>query len=731
MSSNISGVVEKVIYSNSETFFTVLDLDVNGELVSVVGELGVTIVGEELTVYGDYVTHPTYGVQFRAIAAKRNLPSGANAILKYLAGGVIPGVGEVLARRIVEQFQDQTLEVIDKTPEQLAEIKGISKEKAEEIGSRFRDIFGIREAISELATLQVSTHDAVRLYKEYGNRVSEMISDNPYILCGFPLYKEFQYSDDIAMSLSFEADSETRVRSGIIYILRHNMLNGHTCSPAERLIDKAASFLEVERDRVEIILWESVDNSLIRAAEIDNLMFIFLPALYDSERYIAERIGLLGKAEYRSSKATDDVIDSFEQQISITYEPLQRKAIVNAIDSGALVITGGPGTGKTTALNAIITLCEAKGERVAIAAPTGRAAKRIAELTGHEAKTIHRLLEVDYRQDEEIRFVHNQENLLECDLVIVDEMSMVDVVLFESLLKGLKPDCRLVMVGDSNQLPAVGAGNLLQDIISSRCCQVVEFKKIFRQAAASGIVVEAHNVVAGNLPDLSQRNTNFFFIPCTEHDGPSLIASLSAKRLPERYMVDPFIDIQVLSPSRIGSMGTESLNLVLSSALNGSDPNKKEISVFGRRFREGDKVMQTRNNYDIGYTRKDGNNGVGVYNGDIGRIDSISPSEGRIAVEFDDDRRVIYSLEEATELETAYAVTVHKSQGSEYPVVILALYATPSRLRYRNLLYTAITRAKDLLVVIGDERVVEAMVENDKKSLRYTGLESFINSHTR
>ena len=726
MSERITGTVEHVVYSNSDTSFSVIELGSDGELITVVGELAGTAVGEELAVYGEYTTHPTFGVQFKASAVERTLPSGAAAILKYLSNGAIAGIGPSLARRMVDAFGEETLDVLAKYPEKLENIRGFSKSKARQTSERFARIYGLREALNELSLLSLDAAECIRLYKDFGPQSAEVISDNPYMLCGYPLYKEFEFADGLAGRLGIDPAHVNRLRAGIIYILRHNMFNGHTCLPAGRILDKAAEFLSAQRDSLEIALWDAVDDGLLRSDIIDGGEYIFLPPLIRGEMYIAERLSILRGLQYRSLQDIAQVIEVFEKRENIVYERQQKQAITLSLSSGVLVITGGPGTGKTTALNAIISLCEQQGDDVAIVAPTGRAAKRVSELTNRDAKTIHRLLEVDFRSDEDIRFLRNEENPLRCDVVVIDEMSMVDVLLFESLLRGIRPQCRLIMVGDSNQLPAVGAGNLLGDIIDSECCPVVEFEKIFRQAETSGIVVGAHRIVAGEQPDLTAKDSDFFFIPGDDSAGPGLIADLVARRLPKRYNMDPFSDIQVLSPQRRGVMGTEFLNDRLREKLNPPDAGKVEIRIMGRLFRSGDKVMQTRNNYDIEYQKDGEGAGIGVFNGDIGVITDIVRDSGLILVEFDDGKKVGYSFEQAKDLLPAFAVTVHKSQGSEFSAVIVALSKTPQRLRYRNLLYTAVTRARDILILVGDENIVAGMVANDRKALRFTALKTFI-----
>lgn len=723
--NKLTGIIENIVYKNDESGFVVLDLAVENELVTVVGEFFAVSAGEEMTVWGEYTTHPSFGLQFKATAAQQVLPSSATAIYKYLSGNAISGIGPVTARRMVDAFGDETLDVIAKDPQKLTLIKGISNKKAQEISGEFRKIYGVREIIAQLSSLGLETPDALQLYRAYSDITVEIIRDNPYILCGYPLYKEFVVADQLAGSFGVEPHHINRIRAGIVYVLRHNLGNGHTCIPTEKLIDTVYGFLDVARDTVEIALYDAVEDGMLKTAVIDGEERTFLGNMMSAEQYIAERLRLLGSLEYHAVDDVERQIDAFQQTHHIEYEALQRRAIEQSLTKGTVVITGGPGTGKTTTLNAIIALCEQNGDKVVLAAPTGRAAKRLAELTGREAKTIHRLLEVEMHRDDTVKFVHDETDPLKCDVAVIDEMSMVDVQLFESLLRGLRPQCRLILVGDFNQLPSVGAGNILRDIIDSGVCETIEFQKIFRQAAQSLIVVNAHSIVAGEMPDIETRDNDFFFLHTDKEQGASLVASLVSKRLPKAYKLDPFADIQVLTPSRIGMMGTAALNDQLRHSLNPARENVPEVRVMGQSFRQGDRVMQIKNNYDIQWQKDGGEQGVGAFNGDIGIIETIHRPSQTIGVLFD-DRRVQYSFEQARQLEPAYAVTVHKSQGSEFAAVVLALCDFSRKLCYRNLLYTAVTRARNLLVVVGDENIFEAMVRNDRKMLRYTGLRAFL-----
>ncbi|MEG2233255.1 MAG: ATP-dependent RecD-like DNA helicase [Oscillospiraceae bacterium] len=721
----IQGSVENVIFRNDDTGFAVIDLGVADELVTVVGELFGVAAGEELTVWGEYATHPSFGRQFKASACERVLPSTSAAILKYLSNKAINGVGPAIARRMVDAFGDKTLDVIAKQPELLSGIKGISRAKADEISAEFRKIYGVRETIASLSALGLDTSDALILYRSFSEYSVELIRDNPYLLCGFPLYKEFEFADGLASRFEIAPDDAKRIRAGLVYILRHNLSNGHTCIPTEKLIDTAFGFLDLARDSVEIALYDAVEDNLLRVAKIEGAERVFLNELMRAERYIAERLQLLNSLSYVDAENADEKINEFEKLNDIQYEALQRKAIELSLTTGAVVITGGPGTGKTTTLNAIISLCEHGGDDVLLAAPTGRAAKRLSELTGREAKTIHRLLEVDYQSAETLKFVHDETNPLKGDVVVIDEMSMVDVNLFESLLRGIKPHCRLIMVGDFNQLPSVGAGNILRDIIDSGACETVEFQKIFRQAAKSLIVVNAHCIVDGQVPDIDTKDKDFFFLRTQKEQGAGLICDLVGARLPKAYKFNPFSDIQVLTPSRKGLLGTMNLNDELRARLNPQSKEKAEVRIMGQLFRVGDRIMQIKNNYDIKWEKDSGENGLGVFNGDIGLVSAVDRNTQIIVCLFD-DRRVKYTFEQARQLESAYAVTVHKSQGSEFPCVVLGLADFSNKLAYRNLLYTAVTRARSLLVIVGEQAMLERMVENDRKMLRYTGLRAFL-----
>ena len=721
----LRGLVEDIVYQNRDTGYGVVDIDADGEIVTLTGDLAEVGVGEELEVYGRYTRHVTYGLQFKCEGIKRTLPSTASAIYKYLANKAIAGIGPSTARKLVDAFGDATLEVIANEPEKLASIRGITRIRAAEMSEQFRNIFGLEEAVKELTDMGLSAGEALQLFKIYGADTVTLVQDNPYIICGYPVYKDFVSADSFAGEHGVEATDKRRIRAGLVNTLRHNLGNGHTCLPTEKLIDITARFLEVDRDPVEIELYEGVDEGFFGQITDPEPARTFLTDQYAAEKYIAARIKFLAKSKYREKEDAVREIEGFEKKIGISYEPLQKEAITEALSSGVVVITGGPGTGKTTTVNAILSLCKKHGDKVALCAPTGRAAKRMSEVTGEKAQTIHRLLEVDFSSREVLKFMHNEEKPLKYDVVIVDEMSMVDSCLFSSLLNGLKPYCRLVLVGDSHQLPSVGAGNVLSDIISSGICKVVELEKIFRQAAESLIVVNAHAIMEGNMPDLQRRDKDFFFLSEDRENIPELVADLVARRLPKSYKLNPEEDIQVITPSRLGYSGTSTLNESIRERLNPRGENKKEIRMGSLNLREGDKVMQTKNNYEIVWNNDQGEQGKGVFNGDIGRIQEIDRKHDIISIRFD-DRVAKYNFDEARQLESAYAITVHKSQGSEFPAVILTVGDTPRKLCYRNLLYTAVTRARSLLIIIGSEQLLGLMVENDRKMLRYTGLVDFL-----
>ncbi len=724
----LQGTVEDVVYHNGDTGFTVLAVSVGDELVTVVGETPDIAEGEEVTVSGSYGQHPSYGVQFKAQLIQRTLPSTANAIVRYLASGAIKGIGPAFARRIVSVFGDKTLEVMEKDPQALTQVRGISPQKAEAIGQEYTRLFGIRTVMLFLTAQGIQPALAIKIWKRWGAPAVDLIRQNPYVLCQDEIGLAFEEADRMAGDFGLDPDSCRRVAAGVAYILRHNARQGHVCLPRDKLLPMAASFLELPGTLIEDSVAEMLGDGTLEAYEAGGRVYLYLDNLFRAESYVAGRIGLMlrmapppGLSEARDAKE----LAAVEEAMGLTYDDLQRRAILGAMESPVFILTGGPGTGKTTTLRGMLALLEARGETFALAAPTGRAAKRMTEVTGYEAKTIHRLLEVEPFQPS-LTFKRGEKNPLPADVIIVDEMSMVDILILESLFRGLRLGARLILVGDSDQLPSVAAGNVLGDLIAGGQLPTVHLDRIFRQAQESLIVTGAHDIVRGEVPNLDARDRDFFFLETrTPRETGELVADLCARRLPGSYGYSPLRDIQVIAPGKQGAAGTRELNRLLQQRLNPPDRSKSQAESFGRTLREGDKVMQIRNNYDVVWTNDQGEQGQGVFNGDIGVIEMIDPPSKTILVRYD-DLLVPYPFDAADQLEHAYAITIHKSQGSEFEAVVLPLMGCHPNLLYRNLLYTGFTRAKSLLIVAGSRTEVAAMVRNNRRTLRYTNLRAML-----
>ena len=722
----LEGTVEAVTFRNEQNGYTVLRLNEGGELITVVGNLPSVHEGDILRLEGVWETHRLYGRQLHALQCEQVRPATAEAILKYLSSGVLKGVGPSTACRLVETFGEQTLDVIEKEPERLAQIKGISKNKARQIGENYAQLFGMREIMLRLSQYAISPEESLRIYRALGPSSADLLENNPFLLCTAEIGFSFDRADEIASRMGLSQDHAFRLEQGVLHVLRHNIGNGHTCLPRPKLIETACAMLEVDRDRVDIACDRLLEQEQLCCRKEEKQEYLFLPYLYQAEQYIAGRLTMMMQFPPPLAMAPDSEIDRIQAEQGIVYEARQREAIHAALRRGILILTGGPGTGKTTTLKAILKIMEGQGMKIALAAPTGRAAKRMSELTGAEAKTLHRLLEVEWSDSHKPHFARHERNPLDCDAVIVDELSMVDVTLFESLLRAMRLGCRLIMVGDDHQLPSVGAGNVLGDLLQSARVPWVCLKEIFRQSMESLIVLNAHRIVTGVVPEWTRRDGDFFLLEEGSPDRAArLLTDLCAARLPKAYGFSPFDDIQVLCPSRKTPLGTAAVNARLQEVLNPPALDKTELTVGGVLLREGDKVMQNKNNYEILWSRDEEEDGSGVFNGDIGILESISRSQGTLTVRFD-DRVALYTEADAADLELAYAVTVHKSQGSEYPCVVLPLLGAPPPLCYRNLLYTAVTRAKQLLVVVGSPALLSTMVENDKRTLRYTALRSFL-----
>lgn len=723
----LSGSVEHIVYHNDKNQYTVLEMSAGDDLVTVVGAFPYVSEGENLTVFGTWTSHATFGEQFKADAFERSRPATTAAMLKYLSSGAVKGIGPAMANRIVETFGDKALEIIESDPDRLAQIKGITQKKAAEISEELRRVYGIRELMQFLGAYGVAPEEAVIVWKRYGEDSISCIQEDPYEICTDDIDISFHVADSIAQSMERAIDDMGRIKAGVQFVLRHNLNNGHTCLPAEKLCDASARMLGVELETVQDAVYLSCRDGELINENFDGIDFIFLPKQRNSEEYISERMKLMQKYPPQAITRVDAEIAVIEGEKGIEYAEKQKDAIKSALEKGILILTGGPGTGKTTTLNAIIQILRQKGETVLLAAPTGRAAKRMSELTGEEAKTIHRMLQVDWDEHDNPVFTRNESNPLECDCVVIDELSMVDSYVFESVLRALPMSCRLILVGDSDQLPSVGAGNVLGDLIASDMFATVQLKEIFRQSMSSLIVTNAHKIVDGGMPELDRRDSDFFFMPCMElEDASKLITSLCGDRLPKSYGYSSVSDIQVLCPSRKGELGTVELNKILREKINPAEKGKPEVKINGSLFRLGDKVMQIRNDYNLPWEKDDGTSGEGIFNGDMGIITEIDRAGGVIKVVID-DKLVTYEFEHAAEeLEPAYAVTVHKSQGNEFAAVVMPVLATNPMLCYRNLFYTGITRAKNLLILVGSRGTIGAMVENDRKTRRYTGLLHFL-----
>ncbi len=723
----INGTVTRVVFSSADTGFTVLELENSGYTETVVGNMSGVSVGEELEITGKFVLHPTYGQQFKAESFIKTLPSGAAAIQRYLSSGAIKGIGPATAQKIVKLFGDSTFDIMENEPYRLATIKGITLQRAKEISEELKGRKSLRELCMRLAQFGLSADESVSVFKVLGEGAAEKVEENPYVLCTPGIDFDFERVDDIAKGLDIPEDNLERLCAGILYVIRHNLVNGHTCLPRDKVISTSQNLLETSESKVDDALEELIERKFLYNLSVDGVPFVALSEQFFCERYIANRLVTEIMLGNREKPVSDKEIAKAERELGISFEELQRQAVCASVESGVFILTGGPGTGKTTTVNGIIKIMENRGLKVALAAPTGRAAKRMTELCGKEAKTIHRLLEVGTDDDGKTHvFARCEKNPLEHDVIIIDEMSMVDVVLFDALLKALRLGTHLILVGDSDQLPSVGAGNVLKDLIQSERFSCVKLDKVFRQAMQSLIVVNAHRIIKGEESDLDRKDADFFMLESkTPSRACALVTDLCCRRLPEAYNFSPTEDIQVLCPSKKMELGTVNLNNLLQQQLNPPVGGVPEIEIKGFTLRKGDKVMQIKNNYDIVWEDDNGNVGVGVFNGDVGILEDIDVPNRCLNVRFM-DRVAQYSGDEVQQLELAYAVTVHKSQGSEFDCVVLPLLDFPYQLKYRNLLYTAVTRAKKMLVVVGSREVFKAMAKNDRKTLRYTALRSML-----
>lgn len=724
----ITGFVEHIVYRNEENGYTVLNLASNEEdEVTCVGVFQMISEGESLELTGEYTVHPSYGPQFKVQQYSIKAPEDMASIERYLGSGAIKGVGAALAARIVRKFKEDTFRIIEEEPERLAEIKGISERKAQEIAQQTEEKRELRQAMIFLQNYGISLSLAVKIYQTYQLDMYRIIQENPYRMAEDVTGVGFKIADEIAHRVGIHLDSDFRIRSGIMYVLQQASLEGHTYLPEELLTRRACELLGVDASGVEKHYMDmAIDRKLIlkqSEAEVQ----IYASTFYYMELNVAVMLRELNVKYDFSETAVEQRIRKIEQLSELELDEMQRTAVKEAVRSGLLVITGGPGTGKTTTINTIIQYFESEGMDIALAAPTGRAAKRMSETTGYEAKTIHRLLELSGGMDEHAGFERNEQNPLETDVIIIDEMSMVDITLMHNLLKAVVAGTRLILVGDVNQLPSVGPGCVLKDIIDSHACNVVRLNRIFRQASESDIIVNAHKINRGEPVSLDNKSRDFFFLK--RYDANVIISiciQLIRQKLPKYVNASPF-DIQVLTPMRKGLLGVERLNTILQQYLNPPDGKKAEREHGQTIFRVGDKVMQIKNNYQLEWEQRTDkgflvDSGSGIFNGDMGIITKINNLTNYIEVKFDDDRYVTYDSKQAEELELAYAVTIHKSQGSEYPAVVMPLVSGASMLMTRNLLYTGVTRAKKCVCIVGRKETFNAMVKNEDQHKRYSGL---------
>ncbi len=721
----IEGTVENVIFHNEENGYTVLQLTVEGEdePVNVVGCIPCAAAGEGMTVTGTWSVHPVHGPQLTAESVERRMPRSEEDMIAYLSSGILKGVGPATARRMVERFGTDTLLVIEQEPQRLRCIKGVSAQRAQELSAAFRALTGLRQLMEFLARYDLPVYLAMSLQRTYGDNAIQCLRDDPYILSRAQYGVDFALTDAIAISMGFDGDDPCRLRAALEYELSYNASGGgHVFLPREKLLLATAQLIGMTPDDLEPALDKLIDGFGVVQQTIAGVQGCYLPRLYQAETFVAERLLSMVRTPVEQLSRADDAIAAIEREQGVSYAPAQRQAVLLAAQGGILLLTGGPGTGKTTSLRGIVALYERMGLDVVLLAPTGRAAKRLGEVAGREAQTIHRALGMSYNElTGQTAFKKNAQDPLEAHAVIVDEVSMVDIELMRSLLEALRPGSRMVLVGDPDQLPSVGPGNVLGDMLRSGVIPAVSLTQVFRQAEQSAIIRNAHAVDQGQPPRLDNGQGDFFFLRRRSPDAlVQTVVELCRDRLPNNMGI-PADQIQVLSATRKGACGTVALNRALQAALNPPDRTKRQKQWGDMTFRVGDRVMQTRNNYDVLWEKEDGSAGSGIFNGDVGVIQDIDPSGELITLRFD-DRTAVYTADLLSQLDMAYAITVHKSQGSEYPAVLLASAPAAPSLMVRGVLYTAITRARKLLILVGDDTVPARMAANDKQQRRYSGL---------
>ena len=731
MSVELKGRIENVVYKNDSNDYTVLEIATeDNELAVAVGTIPMAFEGECVLLRGSWTFHKEFGRQFSFDSYEKQLPEDSEGILQYLSSSTVKGVGPVTALKIVNRFGSETFDVIENHPEWLADIPGITMKKAAAISESFREQTGIRNVMM-FCRDYIAPTEVTKIYKHYGIGSVGMIQENPYILCRENFGISFEKADRFAKSLGVPLDDENRVFSGMKYLLTYNMnVNGHTCLPAEKLSEAAASVLEISAESAEAYIRAFIRDGRLATYSLDGRSYIMTCEVDMAENYIAEKLSVLEASSERFSvRDVAALVEKAECDFCVKYADLQREAIFRAIEGGVMILTGGPGTGKTTVIRALISIFESISMKTVLCAPTGRAAKRMSEATSRDAKTIHRMLEMEKGSDGEIRFNRNSRNPIDESVIIVDEVSMIDLALMDALLRAMRRDSKLILIGDSDQLPSVGAGNILADLIESELIPTVRLTEIFRQSKESLIVSNAHRINSGEPPILTATDSDFFFVRREiESDIPATIASLITERLPKTYGERIRGNIQVITPSKKGFGGVQTLNLELQSKINPPGKFKQEREFHGGILRVGDRVMQTENDYDIEW-EKMGVSGTGVFNGDIGVVTKIDNPREKLTVRFEDDRVADYAFSELDELDLAYAITVHKSQGSEYPVVIIPVYSCAPMLMTRNLLYTAVTRAKNMVILVGRADIPAKMVENKREVMRYTTLSSRIKDY--
>ncbi|MBE6700791.1 MAG: ATP-dependent RecD-like DNA helicase [Ruminococcaceae bacterium] len=737
---NLDVEIYDIIYENEKNGYTVFEFESAGLLETGTGIIPGLYVGESIKIVGQWATHPTYGKQFKVVSFEKNMPTDSVAMLKYLSSGAIKGIGPKTAERIIDTFGDDTFSILESSPELLSTIKGISKARAREISVDFNSQFGMRNVMIFFSEFFGPTLTS-KIYKRWGSASIDIVKQNPYTLSNNISGIGFEKADSVATSLGLPKDSSERIEAGVLYVLRQDSItSGNLYLPLKKLVQTSSKLLGVNEDRIEESILHMCQRKLLIAYDFNSMCVtekienasIYLPLNYHIEKSITDKLTLLSKFQASGFfNNINQIIDDVEEREQIKYASSQKKAIISALENTVYVLTGGPGTGKTTIIRAIISIYTNLGLKYVLAAPTGRAAKKMSESTMCEAKTVHRLLEYEYSEDDdEPRFTRDESNPIEADVVIIDETSMIDANLFFSLLRAIRPGTRLLLIGDASQLPSVGAGNVLKDIIASGVFKVGTLTEIFRQEDGSSIVLNAHRINKGQYPDLSNKSSDFFFLKRESAFASSrTIVELCEKRLPTKYGQEFADKIQILCPTKKGECGTFNLNNLLQNLKNPEDENKCQIKLRDFVLREGDKVMQIKNNYDISWTKTnfwgESEEGTGVFNGDIGTVSQIDTKEEKVTIIFE-EKSVIYDFQNLDEIELAYAVTIHKSQGSEYPCVIIPITSVSSMLLTRNLLYTAITRAQKMVILIGNTILIEKMVDNNADSRRYTGLTKFL-----